>query len=98
MFSKLKQFKDLRTQAKKIQSTLGQEVVDISSHGISMKMDGNMELKSVTLEASWFSLSQKEKLEQTLCDVHNDLLKKAQRKMAEIMRATGGLDNLKLPF
>lgn len=98
MFSKLKQFKDLRSQAKKIQNTLREESVDIESHGIRMKMDGNMDLKELHIESYWLTSSQKEKLEKTLCETHNDLLKKAQRKMAEVMKATGGFDNMKLPF
>ncbi len=57
-----------------------------------------MDLKEIHIEPHWLTSSQKEKLEKTLCEVHNDLLKKAQRKMAEVMKRTGGFDNMKLPF
>jgi len=40
MFSKLKHLKDLRSQAKTIQSALSEEKIISEKHGISVAMDG----------------------------------------------------------
>jgi DNA-binding protein YbaB len=98
MFNKLKQFKDLRTQAKSIQNMLAAEVVRLEKHGITMEMDGNMSIKSLTIEASLLEATNKTKLEHYLVEVHNDILAKAQRKMAEAVRKSGGLEGMNLPF
>jgi len=48
MFSKLKQFKDLRSQAKTMQDALGQETITEERNGVKVVMSGNMELTSLT--------------------------------------------------
>ncbi|HTK60545.1 MAG TPA: YbaB/EbfC family nucleoid-associated protein [Candidatus Baltobacteraceae bacterium] len=94
MFSKLKQFKDLRDQAKKIQDVLK----DVSVEGtaawgkIKVVMNGNQEVTSVTIDPEL--LSDKGKLEDAMKEAYNDTVKKAQRAMADQMRKSG---NLNLP-
>lgn len=94
MFSKLKQFKDLRDQAKKIQDVLK----DVSVEGqaawgkIKVTMNGNQEVTSVSIDQEL--LADKAKLQDAVKEAYNDTVKKAQRAMADQMRKSG---NLNLP-
>ena len=91
MFNKLKQFKDLRSQAKTMQNALAQESITVEKSGVKLTLNGNMEVTALSLgDAS------KESLERILPDLFNDAVKKAQRLMAEKVRGMGGLGNLGL--
>lgn len=90
MFEKLKQIKDLRDQAKTIQNALAGETITGSSHGISIVMDGNMNVKTVSLEKEMT----KEEVEKHMPDAINDVVKRTQKVLAEKMRAMGGLPGL----
>jgi len=94
MFSKLKQFKDLRDQAKKIQDVLKDVSVEGSAAWgkIKVVMNGNQEVTSVTIDPEL--LADKGKLEDAVKEAYNDTVKKAQRAMADQMRKSG---NLNLP-
>jgi len=94
MFNKLKQFKDIRSKAKTIQSQLAQEKVEGSAMWgkIKVEMDGNMSVTDITISDEL--LSEKRKLEAGMKDAFNDAVKRAQRKMAEQMKEMGGLDGL----
>src|SRR3989338_8514202 len=92
MFSKLKQFKDLRDQAKKIQEVLK----DVSVEGtaawgkIKVLMNGNQEVTSVTIDPEL--LVDKTKLEEAVKEAYNDTVKKAKRAMADQMSKSGNLN------
>lgn len=92
MFSKLKQFKDLREQAKKIQDALKDVTVEgAGAWGkIKIAMNGSQEVTSVVIDPEL--LSDKAKLEAGMKEAFNDTAKKAQRSMAEAMKKTGGLN------
>ncbi len=92
MFSKLKQIKDLRDQAKKIQETLKDVTVEGSGAWgkITVRMNGNQEVTSVNIDPEL--LADKAKLEAAVKDAYNDTVKKAQRAMAEAMKNSGGLN------
>lgn len=92
MFSKLKQIKDLRDQAKKIQDSLKDVTVEGSAAWgkIKIAMNGNQEVTSVSIDPEL--LSDKAKLEAGVKDAYNDTVKKAQRAMADAMKKTGGLN------
>jgi DNA-binding protein YbaB len=90
MFNKLKQFKDLRNQAKTMQNALAQESVTLEKNGIVLTINGNLEITNLKIEND---LS-KEKIESTMKDLFNDAVKKVQRIMAEKMRQMGGLSGL----
>ncbi len=96
MFNKLKQFKDIRSKAKTIQSQLAQEKVEGSAvwGKVKIGMDGNMSVTDVTISDEL--LSDKSKLEAGIKDACNDAVKRAQRKMAEQMKQMGGLDGLSM--
>ena len=93
MFNKLKQFKDLRSQAKTIQNKLSEEHVTLEKNGIALTMNGNMEIETLKLNPE-LSIENQEKY---IKDLINEGTKKVQRVMAEKMRDMGGLDNLNIP-
>lgn len=92
MFQKLKQYKDLRDQSKKIQSGLSEKKIEASAAWgkIKMTMNGNQEVAGVTIDSEL--LQNKVKLEEAVKDVTNEAIKKSQKLMAEQMRAMGGLN------
>lgn len=90
MFSKLKQFKDLRSQAKTMQNALAGEIITAEKRGIKVVMDGNMEIKSVTIGEDY----PKEKLGGIVADCVNEAIKKTQRVMAKKMQEMGGFPGL----
>ena len=96
MFSKLKQFKDLREQGKKLQGALADESVTIKTLGdkVALTMDGNLQISKLTIDPEALTADKKEKLETAVKDAHNDALKKMQRIMATKMREMGGFDNM----
>ncbi len=90
MFNKLKQFKDLRNQAKQLQNTLAQETMTIEKGGVKITLNGNLEVQEVQIEEG---LS-KEKIEESTKNAINDGIKKMQRVMAKKMQEMGGLPGL----
>ena len=99
MFSKLKQIKNLRDQAKKIQNTLGQETIEGSDtwNNVKVTMDGNMQVMKVEIKPEMLSSDNKSKLEDNVKDAVNNTIKKAQKLMAKKMQEMGGLEGLNLP-
>lgn len=90
MFNKLKQFKDLRDQAKKMQNALSGETITAEKGGVKIVMNGNMEITSVTINEGLA----KESLESMVQGAVNDAIKKTQRVMAQKMQEMGGLPGL----
>lgn len=92
MFSKLKQFKDLRDRAKTIQSTLSQERVEGSAGWgkIKVVMDGNQKVVSVAIDQD--QMNDKARLEGSVKDAVNDAVEKVQKIMASKLKDMGGLD------
>ena len=90
MFSKLKQIKDLRDQAKKMQTVLGAETITVEKNGVVVKMNGNMEVTDLTINSELA----KESLESTLKNAINDATKQTQKLMAKKMQEMGGFPGL----
>lgn len=90
MFSKLKQFKDLRSQAKTMQNALAQETVTEEKNGVKLVLNGNMEVISLTLNENLPKNSQ----EETLKNCFNDAIKRTQRLMAKKMQDMGGFPGM----
>ncbi|MFA7088148.1 MAG: YbaB/EbfC family nucleoid-associated protein [Patescibacteria group bacterium] len=90
MFSKLKQFKDLRSQAKTVQSALAQETITEEKNGVKVVLNGNMEVIELKLNSE---LS-KESQENSLKNCFNDALKRAQRIMAKKLQDMGGFPGM----
>ncbi len=90
MFSKLKQFQDLRSQAKTMQSALAQESITEERNGVKVVLNGNMEVTALSLNESLSKDSQ----EETLKNCFNDAIKKAQRIMAKKLQDMGGIPGM----
>jgi DNA-binding protein YbaB len=87
MFSKLKHLKDLRNQAKTMQRALAEETIAVEKGGVKVIMDGNMEIKEISINEGLG----KESLEGMITDCVNDAIKKTQRVMAQKMQEMGGM-------
>lgn len=89
MFNKLKQFKDLRDQAKQIQDSLSQESAEGSAEWgkIKVTINGNQEVLNVEIHPD--ILNDKEKIENGIKEATNDAIKKVQRIMADKMKSSG---------
>lgn len=90
MFSKLKQFRNLRSQAKTMQDALAKETVNEEKNGVSLVLNGNMEVISLSLNENLSKSSQ----EDALKDCFNGAVKKAQRLMAKRLQDMGGIPGL----
>ncbi|MBI4098727.1 MAG: YbaB/EbfC family nucleoid-associated protein [Candidatus Magasanikbacteria bacterium] len=97
MFNKLKQFKQMRDQAKTLQNTLAEEHVDATAawNNIKIRMGGNLNVESVEIDPSLLAPDQKKKLQDGLQEAFNDAVKKVQKIMASKLRDQGGLDMFK---
>ena len=91
MFNKLKQFKDLRSQAKVLQNALSNETVIIEKGGVKVIMNGNMEITQLTFDQGLA----KENLASILTEVINEAIKKTQRLMAQKVQEMGGIQGFK---
>ncbi|MBU3905874.1 YbaB/EbfC family nucleoid-associated protein [Patescibacteria group bacterium] len=87
MFNKLKHLKDLRSQAKTMQNALAQETVTVEKGGITVVMNGNMEITSININEDLA----KDSLEGMLTESINEAIKKTQRLMARKMQELGNI-------
>jgi DNA-binding protein YbaB len=90
MFNKLKQFKDLRSQAKTMQSALAEESVTEEKNGIKLVLNGNLEIIELKLNSELSIEDQTSALKTCF----NSAVKKAQRLMAKKMQEMGGFPGL----
>ena len=90
MFNKLKQFKDLRSQAKTMQSALAQESVTEEKNGVKLTLNGNMEIIELILNPELNADSQASAVKSCF----NDAIKKTQRLMAKKLQDMGGFPGL----
>jgi DNA-binding protein YbaB len=96
MFSKLKQFKDLRDQGKKLQEALGTESVTVRELGdkVILTIDGNLQMTGLAIDPEVLTPDKKDKLENAIKNAHSDALKKMQRIIAGKMQEMGGFPGL----
>ncbi len=99
MFGKLKQFKDMRDQAKVIQEKLSKETCEGSAGfgKIKIVINGTQQILSVTIDPSLLAAgaSEKTRLEGLVKDATNDAIQKCHRLMAEKMK--GQMGDFKMP-
>lgn len=88
IFSKIKAIKDLRSQAKEMQSILKDVLIEEEYKGSKVTMDGNMNVTILTLNHER-SIAD---LQSDVKELMNDAIKKTQRKMAEKMRESGKMN------
>jgi DNA-binding YbaB/EbfC family protein len=94
VFSKLKQFKDLRDQGKRLQGALsGESVTAEAAFGkVSVTVDGSLSITAVNIDPELMSPDKKEKVQTAIKDAHNDAFKKMQRTVTAKMQEMGGFD------
>ena len=94
MFSKLKEIKDLRSQAKTLQNALKDEHVEVTAAWgkVKVKMNGNQEVEAVEIDRELMSPEKKSDLEKAIKEAVNDANHKVQKIMAEKVRKSGGLN------
>jgi DNA-binding protein YbaB len=90
MFNKLKQFKDLRSQAKTMQNALAQETISEEKNGVKIVLNGNMEVLEVKLNDGLAKNAQEDAVKNCL----NEAIKKAQRVMAKKLQDMGGIPGM----
>ncbi len=97
MFNKLKHLKKMRSQAKHMESELGEVHGEGSAAWGKVKMvvDGNRNIQSVSIHEELLKPAEKKKLEEAIQEAHKDALKKMQFKLAKKLQEMGGLDALK---
>jgi hypothetical protein len=96
MFSKLKQFKDLRQQAKDWQGKMAVETVTTNAAfgKVKLTLNGNLEMTEVQIDPELLAPDKKDKLQVAIKDAHNDAIKKIQRIMAMKIREDGGMPKI----
>ena len=96
MLNKLKQFQNLRNQAKQMQTMLSQESITVKTAGdkVIMTMDGNLKMTALAIDDELLETAKKEKLQNAIKEAHTEVLKKMQRIMAMKMKEMGGIPNI----
>jgi len=99
MFEKIKQLRNLRDQAKRMQDELAQITVNAEGLGgkISVVMDGNQKIMALDISPELLETSKKEVLEKAIAETINQTVKKAQIEAAKKMQSLGGLAGLNMP-
>jgi DNA-binding protein YbaB len=96
MFNKLKQFKDLRSQAKTLQNALKEETVEVEKGGVKIVMDGNQEITNIDVSSDLLSPEKKQDLEKAIKDANTSAIEKTKKVMAQKMQSMGGMDQFGL--
>ncbi|MBI4133341.1 YbaB/EbfC family nucleoid-associated protein [Candidatus Uhrbacteria bacterium] len=93
MFNKLKQIKDMRAKAKRMQAALKDENVEGQAAWgkVKVKMSGNQEVLEVIIDPEFLKNEDKKKLEDAVKEATNDAIKKVQRVMVTKMQKMGEL-------
>lgn len=89
MLTKLKQFKDLRSQAKTMQSVLSQETAHGNGAGgkVNVVMDGTQKILSLDIDPTLLNVENKKKVEQGVIDALSSATKELQKIMAKKMQS-----------
>lgn len=85
MIDKFKQLNDLRSQAKDLQKSLSEERIETQKNGITLTMDGNQKVISITFEQEM----PKDQLEKLLPEIFNETVDKIHRIIATKMQSGG---------
>ena len=93
MFSKLKQVKDLRSQAKTLQNSLADETISVEYKDCRLKMDGNQKIISLDIDEYYLNPENKEKLQKDIIEV----LERAQTKVKQMLITKMRSGDLKMP-
>jgi DNA-binding protein YbaB len=88
MFNKLKQIKDLKSQASQLKTALADEKAEGLSESVKITMNGNQEVIDVEILQEVI----REKMQEDIKRATNDAIKKVQRLMAQKMQEMGGFN------
>ena len=92
MFNKLKQVKDMRSQAKQMENSLSEETVQADVNGkINIVMDGNQKIVSLDISEEYLTPEKKEQVEKDIIEVIERGQTKVKQMMIKKMRS-GELD------
>lgn len=93
MFHKLKQIKDMRAKAKRMQTALKDESTEAAGAGgkIKIKMSGNQEVLEVNIDPELIKIEEQKRLEDGVKEATNSAIKKAQKLMVQKMQKMGEL-------
>lgn len=85
MFQKLKQYKDMRDSAKKLQTQLSAETFHVEAWGgnVSLIMDGNQNVMALDIKPEVLNPDNKKKLEEAIKEAVGEGVKKVQRAVAQ---------------
>ena len=85
MLSKLKQFKDLRSQAKQAQSILSQQTAHASGAGgkINIVMDGSQKILSLDIDVALLTPDNKDKVQKGIIEAVENASKEIQKVIAK---------------
>lgn len=88
MFQKLKQFKDMRDQAKQIQDVLSKESVEgTAGFGkVKITMNGAQKVTATSIDVSLLNAGDQKRVEGLVTDAVNDAMQKCHKVMAEKMK------------
>ncbi|MFO0702559.1 MAG: YbaB/EbfC family nucleoid-associated protein [Candidatus Andersenbacteria bacterium] len=92
---KLRKVLELRKEGKKLQKSLGQELVTGSGRkgAVTVKLDGNQKVQGVHIDPELLSAERVSEVEQGVSEAFSD----AQKQLQEIMQAKLKAGELKLP-
>lgn len=82
----------MRSKAKTLKNALSEEKVTVSHKGITIVLDGNQQILSLTIQPNLTA----HEIEKILPDLLNDGMKKIQKIMVQKMQGMGGFDNFKM--
>ena len=89
MFNKLKEVKDLRSQAKEMKNVLSEITASGSAMGgkVKITMDGNQEVQSVEIDKDLLQPENQVKVQEAVLTAINGAVKDIQKTMAKKMRS-----------
>lgn len=90
VFGKLKQIKDMRDQAKKLQGAIGDEKSTAEHDGVSVTVNGSFELTDVQITRDL----PREQVARAVAKAGTEAIKRMQKTVAQKIQAMGGLGKL----
>ena len=90
MFSKIKAIRDMRSQAKKIDSTLSGVIAEGKSHGVLIKMNGRQDILELTIPDDL----ERTRIANAIKEALADVMHKLQKEVKSAIKDAGGLPDM----
>lgn len=94
MFGKIKDLKEMRDQAKKLQAALEEETLTLEENGVKLTMNGKFDIIDLEISEDLLTPERKEHLEGYIKTIHKNAIGKIQRQVAMKMQQMGGFPGL----